>query len=224
MKRALLQLLLAAALWGGAVALAPAARGARTSGEELLYYPSGKFAREASLGFEQAAASLAWLRVVQYYGEHVKTDRQFEMMFHLCDVVTDLDPLFEEPYIFGSFVLLTEGRDPAAGMKLLEKGRLANPASWRLQFETGFVEYLAYRDYPEAARFFRRASVLPGSPDYVRGFAAYLSEQAGSLEAALELWTEYRETTTNPARRAAAEAKVRELRERLALRGRGDAQ
>jgi hypothetical protein len=43
--------------------------------DELLYYPAGPYARQASLGYETAAADVAWLRGIQYYGEHRLTDQ-----------------------------------------------------------------------------------------------------------------------------------------------------
>jgi hypothetical protein len=46
-----------------------ASRGTR-SVDELLYYPSGVWVRQSALGYETAAADLAWLRGIQYYGEH----------------------------------------------------------------------------------------------------------------------------------------------------------
>ncbi len=45
------------------------------SADELLYYPSGLMARRAALGYETAAADIAWLRGIQYYGEHRITDQ-----------------------------------------------------------------------------------------------------------------------------------------------------
>ena len=81
------------ALLTAAAALSPHAQVSRKQGEELLYYPSGRFLKEAALGYDQAAAAWTWLRTVQYYGAHRRGDRQFDMMYHLCDIVTDLDPV-----------------------------------------------------------------------------------------------------------------------------------
>jgi hypothetical protein len=217
-------LVAAALLWGGALLVDPAAGVKRVESEELFYYPSGKFLREAVLGYEQAAAALAWLRTVQYYGEHVRSDREFQMMYHLCDIVTDLDPRFEEPYVFGSFVLMTDVGDVVRGLKLLEKGRANLPDSWRLQFESGFVYYSFLRDYGTAGMFFRNAVRLPGAPPYAASFAAYMAQRSGSPEAALMLWTEFASRTDNPALKERAEEKIEELKKELAesLSGDGD--
>jgi hypothetical protein len=177
-------LLLAA---GGLQATA-GSRLAPAPGQELLYFPSGLFTRQASLGYETAAADAAWLRGIQYYGEHRLTDQKYERIGHVMAIVTDLDPRFEAAYVFGAFVLGQELRQPEAGLALLEKGRRANPDSWRLAFETGFLHYVCRRDYDAAARLFVQAARLPDHPDYVERFAAFASQRAGNDDVAILLW------------------------------------
>jgi hypothetical protein len=64
----------------------------------------------------------------------------------------------------------------------------ANPENWRLAFETGFLHYVGTRDMAAAARYFTRASRLPGHPDYVERFAAFANQRAGNLGMAILLW------------------------------------
>lgn len=157
-------------------------------GEELLYFPSGVFVKQASLGYETAAADGAWLRAIQYYGEHRLTDQRYLRIGHVMSVVTDLDPAFESAYVFGAFVLAQELRRPDDGLALLMKGRRANPESWRLAFETGFLHYVCRHDYAAAASYFVQASRLPGHPDYVERFAAFASQRSGNRDLAILLW------------------------------------
>lgn len=215
-------LALGAMLWVGASVVAPQASRGAVAGEELMYYPSGKLVREASLGYSQAAASLTWLRTVQYYGEHVRGDRQFDMMYHLCDVVTDLDPQFVAPYTFGSYVMFTESGRPDRSIALLEKGREKNPESWELCFETGFIHYLAWRDVSVASRYFNRAAILPGAPEYTSRFAAFVSAKAGEIETSILMWQEVVERTKNPEVRRKAQEEIDELRAQLAARDQGN--
>jgi len=156
--------------------------------DELLYYPSGAYARQAALGYETAASDVAWLRGIQYYGEHRLTDQKYDLIGHVMGVVTDLDPRFEQPYVFGAFVLAQERKDVAGGLALLAKGREANPLSWSLAFETGFLYYVCAHDYGAAADYFVRASRLPGHPAYVERFAAFASQRSGDRGMAVLLW------------------------------------
>lgn len=164
-----------------------AARGTR-SVDELLYYPSGVWVRQATLGYETAAADLAWLRGIQYYGEHRLSDQRYDMIGHVMGIVADLDPRFEQPYVFGGFTLAQELKQPERGLALLQRGLEANPDSWRLAFEVGFLYYVSLRDYATAARYFTRASRMPDAPDYVARFAAWSSQRAGNHAMAILLW------------------------------------
>ena len=214
-------LALAAVLWGLAVTVSPRAEADRAHGQELLYYPNGQFLKEAALGYDQAASTMAWLRTVQYYGEHKRGDQEFDYMYHLCDVVTDLDPHFEEPYIFGSFVLHSEGGRPAEGMDLLAKARRANPDSWRILFETGFENYIFWNRYAEATLYFQAAAVKPGAPEYTTRFAAYVAQKAGELETSALLWKEMAQRTDNPKLRDLALERAGEIEARIAGRDAG---
>jgi len=188
--RPVLPFALAAALFAGAGWLQAAtwSRIQPARGEELLYFPSGVFVKPAALGFETAAADVAWLRAIQYYGEHRLTDQKFEAIGHVMSIVTDLDPRFESAYVFGAFALAQEMRRPDDGLALLHKGRRANPDSWRLAFETGFLHYVCRHDFAAAASCFVQAARLPGHPDYVERFAAFASQRAGNQELAVLLW------------------------------------
>ena len=161
---------------------------ARPPVDELLYYPSGLLVRQASLGYETAAADAAWLRGIQYYGEHRLTDQKYELIGHVMSIVTDLDPRFLQPYIFGALVLAQELKRTDEGLALLERGMRANPDSWLLAFETGFIHYVCRHDYETAARYFVRASRLPDHPEYVDRFAAFASQKSGNAGMAILLW------------------------------------
>src|SRR5262245_48868873 len=51
--------------------------------EELSYYPSGERLGLATLGHRETFADLAWMRAVQYYGEHRRTDMVFTRLYHV---------------------------------------------------------------------------------------------------------------------------------------------
>src|SRR5205085_6064425 len=105
--------------------------------EELSYYPSGKHLLPMSCGHAESAADLAWLRAVQYYGEHRTTDNRFTRMAHIFDILTTLAPGFVPAYVFGAFSLAQEGRDFPEAEKLMLKGIEANPTNGWLAFELG---------------------------------------------------------------------------------------
>jgi hypothetical protein len=187
---ALAPVVIAFALLVAANGLHEVAKGelAQSQEDELLFYPSGLAVREASLGYETAAADIAWLRGIQYYGEHRLTDQKFDLIGHVMEIVADLDPTFIQPYVFGAFVMAQEMKEPERGLALLARGQAANPDSWMLAFETGFLHYVCLHDYRSAATYFTWASRLPGHPEYVERFAAFVNQKAGNRAMAVLLW------------------------------------
>jgi hypothetical protein len=217
---------IALALGAGAFQLAAwtAERLPRPSGlEELAYYPSGDHLEPATLGHAETAADLAWLRAVQYYGEHRKRDNRFDHLYHVFDILTTLAPRFESAYVFGAFALAQEGRDFPRAERLILKGVAANPRSGRLAFEAGFLYYVKPngRDLARAAEFFEMASRLPGSPAVSHEFAAFAHQNSGGTALAYRLWQQIRETTRNGYLRDIAEREMQEI-EKALLAGRAE--
>ena len=218
--RMVLAWIVAAILGVGAVSVARWADRvlpARPPLAELAYYPSGRSLRPATLGHAETAADLAWLRAVQYYGEHRRSDLRFLELERVFDVLTTLAPGFESPYVFGAFAMAQEGRDFPAAERLMQKGLAANPTSSRLAFELGFLYFVrpGGRDLNNAAECFERAARAPNAPPQAMRFAAYARQHAGSLAVAILLWDDVRRTSPNRLMREMAEREIVKLQDAL---------
>jgi hypothetical protein len=185
--------------------------------EELSYYPSGAHLRPATLGHAETAADFAWMRAVQYYGEHRNTDNRFMRMSHIFDILTTLSPRFVGAYVFGAFALAQEGREFEAAERLMLKGLEVNPTSGRLAFELGFLYFVrpGGRDLVHAAEYFEQASRQPDGPAQSARFAAYARQHSGDLAVAYELWSNVRQSSANQALREMAEREMRKIRRAL---------
>lgn len=185
--------------------------------EELSYYPSGSHVRAATLGHAETAADIAWMRAVQYYGEHRNTDNRFDRMSHIFDILTTLSPRFVGAYVFGAFALAQEGRDFAAAERLMQKGIEHNPRSGQLAFEFGFLYYVrpGGRDLARAAEYFEQASRQSDGPPQSKRFAAFARQHSGDLAVAYELWANVKESSANQALRVMAEREMRRIRRAL---------
>ena len=186
--------------------------------EELSYYPSGRFLGPASVGHAETAADLAWLRAVQYYGEHRITDNRFERMDHVFDILTSLSPGFVPAYVFGSFALAQEGGDFDKAEALMLKGLEANPTSGPLAFQLGFLYYVrpGGRELARAAEYFERAARQADAPPQALRFAAFARQNSGDLSVAYLLWESVRESSRNPYLRDIAEKEMSRIRLALA--------
>jgi len=190
-------------------AMAPA-RGAADP-VELAYFPSGKLMKTAALGFDGLAADLAFLQTVQYYGKHRRADRVYPHAPHMFGVVTELDPTFVTPYLFGALVLAEDVRRLDLATALLERGMANVPDRWEIPFTAGFLLFVHDRGNPRAGDLLERASALPEAPPYVRRFAADAYRRGGSAADALRLWREIAEKTEEPGLREAARRYVEQL-------------
>jgi len=209
--------------WGVALALGTgmfqvAAWSARalprpSSLEELAYYPSGEHLERVTFGHREAAADLAWLRAVQYYGAHRTTDNHFHHLAHVFEILTSLAPHFRSPYIFGAFSLAQEGFDFPSAEKLLLKGIANNPTDPYLAFEMAFLYYVkpGGRDLERAAEYFERSARLPGGYPSGRRFAAYCRQHAGDLAMAYALWSQVKESSENAYLRDIADKEMKRI-------------
>jgi hypothetical protein len=187
--------------------------------EELSYYPSGQRLEPATLGHAETFADLAWLRAVQYYGEHRGTDMRFPRLAHVFEILTALSPGFIPAYIFGGFALAQEGQDFARAEALMLQGIERNPTSGRLAFELGFLYYVrpGGRDLRHAAEYFEQAARLPDGPPAARRFAAFVRQNAGDLTVAWALWSEVARTSDNRYLREMAEREMRKIEHARAM-------
>lgn len=153
--------------------------------EEYFRFPPNEYLRMASLGYEQLAASLLWLRVIQEIGKPKVTERGYEWLYDALEVVTSLDPKFTYAYQAGGVTLSILGNLPEKSNVLLRKGQRENPDVWQIPFYIGFNDFFYLKNYKSAANNMARASRLPGRPSFLPSLASRLFVESGNSEAAL---------------------------------------
>ncbi|MRR51923.1 MAG: hypothetical protein EG825_13590, partial [Rhodocyclaceae bacterium] len=191
-------LLCLAALLAGLVAVQRAFDRRYLSSErsvrELLYFPSADVVRALSAGNELMMADYLWLRMIQYYGYHLRSDRNYEYLYPITDRLTDLDPRFLYPYTFGSLLLAHDARDSVGSMRLLDKAKRANPGQWQFTYMKGFILYVFFQRGDEAIAEFVEASKLPNAWDGALRFAAWIARKQGRRETSKQMWQELYDT------------------------------
>ncbi len=180
---------------------------------ELMYFPSGYALRTVSVGYHAPLADVVWLRFIQYYGEHRMTDARFELMYHILDILTTLDPRFLYSYTLGALMLTHDARRPDQAEALLKKGMYSNPDEWRIPFTYGFVNYIFLKEYRVAQTYFRVASAKPGAPDMARRWCAFITYlKLGDLKTSLALWMDLYNSTENPEEREIAAIYIKKIK------------
>lgn len=70
---------------------------------ELL--PDKEMAKFTSIGYKNLVADLYWLQAIQYIGGNAISAEYKKYLFVMLDLITDLNPYFENPYIIGQLLL-----------------------------------------------------------------------------------------------------------------------
>ncbi|HKW56285.1 MAG TPA: hypothetical protein VJN42_02925 [Candidatus Acidoferrum sp.] len=168
-----------------------------------LVLRSGRLLKAMSLDMAPLVADLYWTRAVQYYGnKQVNHDRNLELLWPLLDVATTLDPRLLVAYRFGSTFLSERAPSgaghPELGIALLERGIKANPESWRLYEDLGFIYYFELKDYTKASAAFLEGSKNPQALMFMKVMAAKIAAEGESFSTSVFLWNEVYETTKDP--------------------------
>ena len=196
-------------------------RGADT--QERLYFPSGRFLREATCGFREMAADYLWFQTVQYYGGFRRGEHDMRYFDLLIDGVTRLDRRFVEAYYFSSLVYCIDFGDIDRAVDILRQGICANPDVASLPFHVGFMYYVFQKNYPRAAVWFDHAADRPDATDFHRRFNAFARKRAGQIEASLALWQHLHDTASNPEMKKVAAEYIAECERLITERRNGTA-
>ena len=175
------------------------------SEDRTMYVRSGAVLGRMALSFDALLADVYWIRALQHYGGTKRGDdsaKDYDLLYPLLDITTTLDPRFSIAYRFGA-IFLTEaypngpGR-PDQALALLQKGWEQMPERWEYLMDMGFVHYWWLGDYDEAARWFQRASEIPGASWWVRTLAANTLAEGGNRRDARFMWEQVLESASDP--------------------------
>lgn len=166
--------LFAAAVWS------PPSVGAAVEERRLGPPPPVGVLRLATLGRDDTAADLLWLRVVQYVGAPYSETQKYAGIEDWTLRIGELSPRFELPYLVGGILLATWPDRAAAADRILARGEEIMPDRFTFPLQRGFVAYFGALDWAAAAAHYERASKLPGSPPYLPSFVARLKENAST--------------------------------------------
>jgi tetratricopeptide (TPR) repeat protein len=140
------------------------------------------------------------------------TDARFDLMYHILDILTTLDPYFVHAYTLGALMLTHDANRPDQAMKLLKKGMRADYNEWRIPFIYGFIHYVFLRDYKTALKYLWIAGQKPSATDMPKRWAGYIAlKRIGDLKVALTLWLDLYNNAKNPEEKKIAEMYIKEI-------------
>ena len=181
-----------------------------------------------SLGFEQVVADWYWVRGLQYFTDPLQAFNRYKNLGDILNVVVGVDPDFQYAYKFAGLAIPYDtGRlrwaNTEHAIDLLQRGVHRFPGNWELQFNLGFSLLNFRKDTAGAAEHFAAAARIPGSPPYLKVFAARLFAASGDVERALVFAETMLRTTTDPTERKQIEKRIEALGLERRLRALEDA-
>lgn len=69
------------------------------------FIPSKEFAKQTSFWFKNIKADLYWLETIQYIWSNAASSKYKKYLFSMIDLVTELNPNFENPYRIGQLLM-----------------------------------------------------------------------------------------------------------------------
>ena len=167
--------------------------------EDVLYLPQPSALHAMSLGHDELAADLVFIRGLVYFGTQLEQQGEYRWLENYLDTITKLDPRWKTPFRWAGTATMYNGRPitNAAVMlsnHFLERGVQQFPDDWELPFMLG-CNYLfeMKTDDPKQREEWRRiggewirhAAIVGGAPAWVPLLAATIMRQEGRDEAAM---------------------------------------
>lgn len=181
---------------------------------ELMYMPKIEAAKLLSFGYKNVFADVIWFNTISYFSKHYNSDRNFEFLKHLCELITELDPKALHVYEFGATMLAWEKKDAESAITLLTTGIKANPTYWKLPYLRGFMNLFFLHNNHQAAEDLATASKLPGAHVMVARLAAKTMSEADDPNIAVAFLIDMMRTTEDPTVKSALNQRLLELRQR----------
>lgn len=184
---------------------------------DTLYLPSSEYTRVITLGYNQFAADFLWLRMIQTFAASWSAAVTPTQLNNYAQVISDLDPRFNEPYAFAIMGIGEEGRsqvkinisekkkidpfgDPFLSLAtvdkyvqdIIAKSIVKDPGDYHVPYDGAFFAWWSLEDGPLAKYYCRMAKQDPNYPDYIDRWEGYFDLKQGRYLAAFEKYlTDY---------------------------------
>ncbi len=166
----------------------------KVPGASLIYIPSGKYLKYATFGFSSLAADLVYIWAIQYYSDYNIAER-YGHLDHIFSIISELDPLYLDPYEVGAIIAVYWAKDPYLAFKVLDRGLEKNPEQWIFPYQEGHYAAMMLKDYDLAREFYIKAMEIEGAPPIIKRLYADSAFKGTDYQTAWQSWQEIYRTT-----------------------------
>lgn len=198
--------------------------------EDVYYLPPADWLPVLSLGWDEAAADLLWMRALVYFGQEFEHAGDVEHVFDYADAIVALDPHFLAAYRWMGMAGLYRPQaitveDLERSVAFMERGaeRFPNDGelAWNLGAALAFELPPLLGDDPDGIReararglpYLMKATRLGAAPEWSALSNATLLLRIGRRAQAIQHLTQMKALVEDPETRARIEARIQALRE-----------
>lgn len=192
---------------------------------EVVYVPDRRQLRLMTLGYDQTAADIVWIRTLEYFAAHFKSDRKYPWLEYFLEQIISLDPDFSKVYHWAGANVLYGRRftndNVMRSNRFYELALENSPDDFEAAYRLGLNYYVELRsEDPEQQRKWRekglsyleRAANTPGAPARVGNLVAAISKKLGKGQLALQYLIDLYVQTSDEETRATLKARIDQLK------------
>ena len=139
-----------------------------------------------SLGYRNLCADLLFLWSIQRYDWYNRSVR-WDYLEHTFDVITDLDPKYQDAYIVGAlFAFMGLKWDVIYGIE--DKGIRLNPENYIIPYDAGCTALFSEKNYDRAVKYLRMALDRNPQHPFLQTLLAMAYRFAGDPDSSLAFW------------------------------------
>lgn len=212
-----------------------------SSAPEFHYIADGKVVKMVVPHLSQMVSDIYWIKSVLYFGRQknlldslqmmrqnfidvVRSDSagqfmrvvipSYRTLSAILQTVTDLDPYFTYPYLFGGLFLSLGGGLVTEAVSILRKGQKYFPNDWRFPFYLGFNYFFFKNDTVAALKEFVQTAALPECPPIVNSLIEGISLKISREDLAVNFLKGAAATTNNQGIRKELEKLIKKIQEK----------
>ena len=195
---------------------------------EIIYVPDLRQMRLMTLGYNQAAADILWLRTLEYFALHFRSDRRYPWLEFFLEQIVALDPGFTKVYHWAGVNVLYGRRFTNENVErsnhFYELALKQNPDDFEAAYRIGFNHYFEMhskdkdieRQFREKGlSYFERTANTPGAPERVRKLIAAVSSKLGKHQLSLQYLLDMYMQSTDPEQKESLRARINTLKKTL---------
>ena len=187
--------------------------------EKLGYVPTVAVLKAASADQKELMCALLVSKVLMYFGglldkqkNELSISPDYPAMSRMIHGSVQLDPYNMDAYYFAQAILVWDVGKVDIANNLLNYGMRYRTWDWYLPFFAGFNYAYFLKDYPSAARYYRRAGELTGS-DLFKSLAGRYMQESGRTDLALAYLYAMEKGEKNPAIKKSFRTRIKAFQE-----------